>query len=145
MMLVMKFGGTSVGSGERILHVANIALAHREQQPVVVTSAMSGVTDALLVLFSSAAQGDAASCEARLAALITRHQSAAETINARADWQSLYVKLDALRATVESALAQQDCSVAVRDAIISWGERLAVVLVAGALEALFFAGALVAG
>ncbi|HEU5368354.1 MAG TPA: aspartate kinase, partial [Ktedonobacterales bacterium] len=65
-MLVMKFGGTSVGSGECILHVASIVLAHRDQQPVVITSAMSGVTDALLALAQAAALGDAAACESQL-------------------------------------------------------------------------------
>src|SRR5258708_19985368 len=49
---IIKFGGTSVGSGERIRHVANI-IAHKlndpgEAFPVVVVSAMSGVTDQLL-------------------------------------------------------------------------------------------------
>src|SRR5438270_9995346 len=49
---VLKFGGTSVGSGERIRRVASI-IAHvandaEEAFPVVVVSAMSGVTDQLL-------------------------------------------------------------------------------------------------
>ena len=49
---VLKFGGTSVGSGERIRRVASI-IAHNvndpeEDFPVVVVSAMAGVTDQLL-------------------------------------------------------------------------------------------------
>ncbi len=50
MMLVMKFGGTSVGSGERLLSVAQIARDHVDRGLVVVTSALSGVTDALIAL-----------------------------------------------------------------------------------------------
>ena len=49
---VLKFGGTSVGSGERIRRVAAIIADTVEQStslfPVVVVSAMSGVTDQLL-------------------------------------------------------------------------------------------------
>ncbi len=46
---VLKFGGTSVGSGERICQVAQI-VARQAQQfeedfPAVVVSAMAGVTD----------------------------------------------------------------------------------------------------
>lgn len=135
-MLVMKFGGTSVGSGERILHVARVILAHLDQQPVVVTSAMSGVTDALLALASAASAGDTAACEAQLAALVSRHDAAARTIDQEADWKDLHQKLDALHSSVEAVLAKQDHSSAVCDMIVSWGERLAVVLVAGALRSL---------
>ena len=47
--LVMKFGGTSVGSAEAIRRAAEIAAnAAREHRTIVVSSAMSKVTDALL-------------------------------------------------------------------------------------------------
>ena len=42
---ILKFGGSSVGSVERIKHVAR--LISDEQPKVVVLSAMSGTTDAL--------------------------------------------------------------------------------------------------
>lgn len=49
-MLVMKFGGTSVGSPERFLSVVEIVRGKMEQHgaPIVVVSAMSGVTDMLI-------------------------------------------------------------------------------------------------
>jgi len=48
--LVMKFGGTSVGSPEAMDRAATLVARYRETWPelVVVTSALSGVTDALL-------------------------------------------------------------------------------------------------
>jgi aspartate kinase len=132
----MKFGGTSVGSGERILHVAGIVLAHRDQQPVVITSAMSGVTDALLALGRVAALGDTDACESQLAALAQRHHEAALAINPEADWSALDDKLERLRATVEQLPAKQHGSTASSDVLVSWGERLAVTLVTGALQTL---------
>ena len=50
--IVQKYGGTSVGSPERILNVARrVASAKREgHKIVVVVSAMSGVTDGLIKL-----------------------------------------------------------------------------------------------
>ena len=51
-MFVQKYGGTSVGSTDRILHVARRILATqaRGHQVVAVVSAMSGVTDNLIKL-----------------------------------------------------------------------------------------------
>src|SRR2546423_816387 len=46
--LVMKFGGTSVGGGRQLRAVAAIVEDHRAERPVVVASAMRGVTDRLL-------------------------------------------------------------------------------------------------
>jgi aspartate kinase len=53
-LIVQKFGGTSVGSVERIQHVANrvIQEAERGNQVVVVVSAMGKTTDALVKLAS---------------------------------------------------------------------------------------------
>ena len=50
--LVQKYGGTSVGTAERIRHVASrVAESHRAgHRLVVVVSAMSGVTDGLIKL-----------------------------------------------------------------------------------------------
>jgi aspartate kinase len=54
-LIVQKYGGTSMGSVERIEHVAAKIAATREQghQVVVVVSAMSGETDRLLKLARS--------------------------------------------------------------------------------------------
>ncbi len=50
-LIVQKYGGSSMGSIERIAHVARKVLAASQQQPtVVVVSAMQGETDRLLHL-----------------------------------------------------------------------------------------------
>lgn len=49
-MIVAKFGGTSVSSKERILTLCNIVKNVKGGTPVVVVSALSGVTDLLLSL-----------------------------------------------------------------------------------------------
>jgi aspartate kinase len=55
----MKFGGTSVGSAERIAEAANLVLksVHEGHQVVVVTSAMSGVTNKLIAAAENAVKG----------------------------------------------------------------------------------------
>ena len=47
-MIVMKFGGTSVGSAEAIRRTASIVRSRLDRQPVVVVSALSGVTNGLI-------------------------------------------------------------------------------------------------
>ena len=62
MLIVMKFGGTSVGSAERIARAADLAVnsAKEGHRVVVVTSAMAGVTNKLVALTEQAsATGDA--------------------------------------------------------------------------------------
>jgi aspartokinase len=57
--LVIKFGGTSVGSAEAIGRAASLARDLRDQghELIVVTSAMSGITDLLLGAAQAAAAG----------------------------------------------------------------------------------------
>ena len=80
--LVMKFGGTSVGKAEAIRQSANIVLAAKKDWPrvVVVVSAMSGVTDALLKGAHTAAAGDAATFRSIAADLRTKHFAALEAL-----------------------------------------------------------------
>ncbi len=79
---ILKFGGTSVGSGERIRHVAGVIADHRrhpqEGFPVVVVSAMSGITDQLLRIARAACSGEEETWHAELADLKQRHRQAGE-------------------------------------------------------------------
>ena len=63
-LLVMKFGGTSMGSAERIQVAAAICHEQKQQRPVLaVVSAMSKVTDLLLDTLRHAEAGDEAGIE----------------------------------------------------------------------------------
>jgi len=57
-MLVMKFGGSSVANRAQIDKVLGIVRDRRARQPVVVSSAHKGVTDALVGAARAAAAGD---------------------------------------------------------------------------------------
>jgi aspartate kinase len=73
----MKFGGTSVGSAERMRVAARLAAAEQKKRPVViVVSAMSKITDLLLDTMRHAEAGDRAGIEANLTSLRTRHEDA---------------------------------------------------------------------
>jgi aspartate kinase len=72
----MKFGGTSMGSAERIRISASLIAEQARQRPVaVVVSAMSKITDLLLDSMRRAEAGDEAGLESDVAALRDRHAS----------------------------------------------------------------------
>ena len=56
-MIVMKFGGTSVGSAERIKEVSKIVKSHIGRKPIVVVSAVTKITDALINLAQEVEKG----------------------------------------------------------------------------------------
>ena len=73
-LLVMKFGGTSMGSAERIRIAADLCEEQYRKQPVaVIVSAMSKVTDLLLETMRHAEGGDEKGVSDRLAQLAERH------------------------------------------------------------------------
>jgi aspartate kinase len=73
-LLVMKFGGTSMGSAERIRVAARLAVEHHSRRPViVVVSAMSKITDLLLTCLRAAEAGDQAGLDHSLKTLNLRH------------------------------------------------------------------------
>jgi aspartate kinase len=56
-MIIMKFGGSSVGSAETINNVAEIIKSNIRKNPVVVVSAVGGVTDKLIELAHKSVEG----------------------------------------------------------------------------------------
>lgn len=79
-MIIHKFGGTSLGSAERIAAVADIVLMHQATGPVVVVSAMSGVTNQLVAGARSAAKGQDAVYRQIKAKLLARHLDVVNTL-----------------------------------------------------------------
>jgi aspartate kinase len=74
-LLVMKFGGTSMGSAERIRVAASICTEQKALRPVLaVVSAMSGVTDLLLGALRHAEADDEAGIESSIRSLSERHE-----------------------------------------------------------------------
>ena len=74
-LLIMKFGGTSMGSAERMRVAARIVQQEQSKRPVVVVvSAMSKITDLLLDAMRHAESGNRAAVDANLANLRSRHE-----------------------------------------------------------------------
>src|SRR3954469_3810676 len=82
----MKFGGTSMGSAERMRVAADLITEHSSQRPVlVVVSAMSKITDLLLDTLRRAEVGDQAGVASNLDLLRTRHVIACDELFGRSE------------------------------------------------------------
>src|SRR5689334_17306504 len=81
-LITMKFGGTSMGSGDAISKVANIVQTHYQQgnQLITCVSAMSGMTDSLIKLARLAGGGDTASHLPVISEMRVRHHTAAREL-----------------------------------------------------------------
>ena len=80
-VLVMKFGGTSVGSPEAIERAASLVREQVGRRTVaVVVSAMSQVTNQLLTTLEAGARGDSAEVQDRLGSLRNKHFAACEDL-----------------------------------------------------------------
>ena len=77
---VMKFGGTSVGDVAAFQRVISIVSSQVDKQPVVVTSAMTKMTDALLAAFETARKGDAETAFESLEPHFARHADVLESL-----------------------------------------------------------------
>jgi aspartate kinase len=67
-MKIMKFGGTSVGKPERMHEVAMLITKDQESK-IVVLSALSGTTNALVSISNALSQGDRESAKSQITAL----------------------------------------------------------------------------
>src|SRR5712691_1428627 len=78
----MKFGGTSVGDGERMRRAAEIVRERAEAETVVVVSAMGGVTDMLIRAAAEASRGDREHWKSVRQELARRHREVADQLSA---------------------------------------------------------------
>src|SRR6266568_6409658 len=79
-MIVMKFGGSSVQDATAIRRVASIVASRQADQPVVVVSAMGGVTDKLVQIAETAARSELSPALSLLEAIRARHVAAADSM-----------------------------------------------------------------
>jgi aspartate kinase len=131
-MVVLKFGGTSVGESDARRRVLEIVEADRRPR-VVVVSALSGVTDALLTI---AAAGGAPETLPALDALLDRHLTAARMVHAGPSRTRLEEDLRRIGAQVSIVL--RDCAGAPTprscDEVVAAGELWSSRLLAALLQ-----------
>jgi bifunctional aspartokinase / homoserine dehydrogenase 1 len=137
-MKILKFGGSSLASAERISAVAEIVKESLVTDRIaVVVSAMGGVTDALVTIGREAASGH--DYRPRLEELRARHQEAAAELLSTDDdtgvSDSIHRVMDELGRLLQGVSLVGECTPRSGDTVLSCGERLSARLLAAALVA----------
>jgi aspartate kinase len=135
----MKFGGTSVGdvaAFERVVHAVSSQI---DRHPVVVVSAMTKVTDALLAAFEMAKKGDPQAAFAQLEPHFERHLDVAEQFLPVTGNNPFLTEFNYAREELEDLLTRASRRSLplsmLKDAIVSYGEQLSSRLVTEVLKA----------
>ncbi len=140
--LTMKFGGTSVGSPEAVWQVVTIVQDYLAQgyELVVVVSAMSGVTDALLQSARAAAAGDKQSYVSINENIRARHEAVVrELIQSEAARAAILKEvgqlLQAHLKLCEAVHILGEATARISDSMVSFGERLSSRVIAAVMQA----------
>ena len=140
MRLVLKFGGTSLSSPNHIRNVAKIiASFSKDNEIVVVCSAVDGITDDLLTISRLIEQKKKDDVTKTLNNIIKKHkQFANQTVKNSAIKKQLLQKLNTdvseLKELVRGLTLLKEVSARSLDYLISFGERLSDDLVSFALQ-----------
>ena len=138
-MLVLKFGGTSVGSPSAIRKLIGVVCdgEHSGRTRVVVVSAFSGVTDQLIETARLAEAGDGI-YEEKLASMRKRHEEAAAElcVGPERSVAEDFVRsaFEELAGTLNGVRLLSELSTRTLDYIMSFGERLSAFIVARAFR-----------
>lgn len=139
-LLVMKFGGTSLGDAARFRQCAEIVgQAARQDRVIVVVSAVAGVTDLIFRAIDAARHGDSAAAEAHLAKFESvHHELAAELFGGErlAAAQEFLGRIFArLESSVRALLALgSGIPAETTDSLVALGERVSAWVLANYLE-----------
>ncbi len=138
MTRILKFGGSSVATPERVRAVAHIVRdAAASGDVVVVVSAFGGVTDALLGAARAAEAGDPA-WERRLKELRRRHLTAVAELATAPEQPELTARVEAVHGDLEDLIRGifmvREASPRALDRVLSVGERVSANCVAAALR-----------
>lgn len=135
-MLVIKFGGTSVGDAERVANAIDIVAERRERKPIVVVSALSGVTNDLILASEAACAQKPKEVVEIIRRVRARHEDVAlHLVQQKSDFFDSFIRqLDKQIEEIETILRGiallGEITLRASDKVVSIGEKLSSVLFA---------------
>ncbi len=141
--VAMKFGGTSVADPDAINRLIAIVRDQAQKRtpgsaaPVVIVSALSGVTDKLVAVAQMAENGEAAQAAAELRTLTERHVAVATAVTSESRSRVLAEvrqEFEELAGLVHALAVLREVSARSRDAVLAVGELVSSRMVAAALN-----------
>lgn len=137
-MKVLKFGGSSVATPERIKSILGIVKSYLADEPItLVFSAFGGVTDTLIQMSNQALAGNGQYKE-MLAQLEQRHLDAVRALVSIQKQNSVLARVKATMNELEDVLhgiyLVKERTLRTLDFVMSFGERLSAYIIAEALQ-----------
>jgi aspartate kinase len=135
-MIVIKFGGTSVGTADRVATAIDIVAERRHLKPIVVVSALAGVTNDLVAATEAARAQDAARVDAIIDAIRQRHEDVAmQLVQQKFDFfdsflKQLHKQIEQIHTILRGIALLGEVTARARDKVVAIGEKLSSVLFA---------------
>lgn len=135
-MLVIKFGGTSVGDADRVANAIDIVAERRHLKPVIVVSALAGVTNDLVAASEAACAQDPKRVAAIIANVRRRHEDVAlRLVQQKSDFLESFIRqldkqIEEIDTILRGIALLGEITLRARDKVMSIGEKLSSVLFA---------------
>jgi len=131
-MIVLKFGGSSVKNSQMMIKSLGIVKDALDKEPVMVSSAMSSVTDQLQEIAHAAGEGKSEYTENIFSSISALHLASAKKLlegeNLSRCSAALSVILKELGSIIKGLILLREWTLRSNDAVLSFGERLATTL-----------------
>jgi aspartate kinase len=135
-MIVIKFGGTSVGDADRVANAIDIVAERRHLKPVIVVSALSGVTNDLVAASEAACAQDPKRVAEIIANVRRRHEDVAlRLVQQKSDFLESFIRqldkqIEEIDTILRGIALLGEITMRARDKVMSIGEKLSSVLFA---------------
>ncbi len=135
-MIVIKFGGTSVGDAQRVASAIAIVEERRDRNPIVVVSALAGVTNELVAATEAARACDADRVAQIISAIRQRHEDVAlQLVQQKIDFfesftRQLDKQIDQIHTILRGIAMLGEITARAKDKVVAIGEKLSSVLFA---------------
>ncbi|MFQ5887520.1 MAG: aspartate kinase [Candidatus Hydrothermarchaeales archaeon] len=141
MRIVMKFGGTSISERDKIDNVVKIVKDYKKQnEMVIVVSAMKGVTDRLIDIANKTAQSEVSEEEIKnfVGDIKEKHMRIAKDVVKEDELDRVLIEIGKFSNELEKALTGilyvGELTPRSLDYVMSFGERLSAAIISGAFN-----------
>ncbi len=145
-MIVIKFGGTSVGDADRVANAIDIVAERRPRKPVIVVSALAGVTNDLVAASEAAREQKPELVREIIRRVRDRHEEVAlRLVQHKSDFFDAFIRqlekqTDEIDTILRGISLLGEITLRASDKVVSIGEKLSSVLFAYSMKMRALAG-----
>ncbi len=135
-MIIIKFGGTSLGDAQRVARAIDIVAERQDRKPIVVVSALAGVTNDLVAATEAARECNVERVNEIIGAVRQRHEDVAmRLVQQKFDFFESFIKqldkqIDQIHTILRGIALLGEITMRAKDKVVAIGEKLSSVLFA---------------